>query len=173
MYVYFITPDYLRKNTVIGDNVDSTIIGALIKTSADTFVRTYLGTYFYNDLITKYNSQSLSADEVTLVQDYIQSAVAWRAVAESIISTTYEIKNKGVQQQSGEYSNAPEFRVIPFVHDQYKDKADFYDNRLVEYLKRNKDLYPVFLSDANYDSRIKATCCSSKPDTFQSGILFI
>ena len=60
MYVYFITPDYLRKNTVIGDNVDSTIIGALIKTSADTFVRTYLGTYFYNDLITKYNSQSLS-----------------------------------------------------------------------------------------------------------------
>lgn len=187
--IYFVTPQYLIENTSVGNNVDATDLNYAVKTAADTFVRSYLGTYFYNDLLTKFNAQTLTGDEVTLVQDYIKNAVAWRAATEAVMNTTYSVRNKGVQQQSGDFSATPEFRVVPWIYDKTREKADFYDSRLRDYLVDNKNLFPNFTSTLNKDSVIKRQYCgacncscvgacncdwsSKRVDPFQPSILFI
>jgi hypothetical protein len=183
--IYFCTPNFIKLNTLVGENVDTQDLNYITKIAADTWVRSYLGTYFYNYLLTQFNSQSLNANEVILVQDYIQMCVAQRAAAEAIISTTYQLKNKGVQQQTGDFSTAPEFRVIPWVFERTRSQADFYDQRLIDYLVANKSLYPEFTSTLNTDSKVKTQYCNNSCgcgttncgctsiNAFQSGILFI
>lgn len=170
--IYFVTETYLKQNTPITNNVDSTDVVPYLRFSAESWVKPYLGSFFYNDLLTKFNAQTLNPDEVTLVQNYIQPAVAWRAATEATVFLSYQLKNKGLQTQSGDFSASPEYRAIMFVHHHYRDRADFFDNSLTDYLILNKALYPVFMDDQNKDSRIKNKYCKG-PNTFQSGITFI
>ena len=159
--IYFVTEAYLKSNTTVGLNVDANIITPAIVTAADTFVRSIIGTPFYNYLLTQFNNQVLDPDEVTLVQDYIKNAVAWRAASEIVAAASYQLKNKGVQTQSGDFSMSPEYRAIMWNIQHTSDKATFYD----------KDKYPQFWA---YDNRfaIARRRCQT-PNLFNQNIMFI
>jgi hypothetical protein len=65
--LYFITETYLKTNTPITANVDVTDVTPYIATQAQLRVMPILGTVFYDDLLTKYNAQTLDPDEEILV----------------------------------------------------------------------------------------------------------
>ena len=113
-----------------------------------------LGSYFYNYLLTQNNNEVLTNDEVTLVEK-IQFVVAWRAAEQAAFGLTYQLKNKGIQTQSGDYSSSVSQSETAFVMDHYGQMAAFYEKRLINYLLEYKALYPEFTSDLNRDSDIK------------------
>lgn len=155
-YTYFVTETYLEFNTPINQNVEFNQIRPFIKTSAEMWVQNIMGTYFFNDILVKYNNQTLSGDEITLVT-YIQPAVAFRAAADAVIGVSIgTLYNKGLQRQNGEYSEGVEDNTIKFIAKHYTQKAEFYEERLRVYLKDNKDLFSVFTSQSNRDSSLKA-----------------
>ena len=167
--IYFLTETRLRELTPINLNVDTQDIIFNIRNISDMYIKSILGTYFYNDLLTKYNNQTMSSDELLLL-DYIQPSIAWGSCAESVITTSYQIKNKGVQTQTGDFSANAEYKENMFLVHHYQDKRDFYLNTLKNYLKENKELYSNFISDLNKDSIIK----DCKQDAlFNSNIMFI
>jgi hypothetical protein len=170
--IYFVTEAYLKSTTNVGQNVDMQNVTPLIQTAADMWVRSILGTYFYNYLLTGFNAQTLNADEIILV-GYIKPAVAWRTASDTVFNTSFQVKNKGVQTQSGDFSASPDFKSVSFIAHQTREKSEFYDNRLNEYLCENKALYPQFTSDLNRDSSCRKTYCEEKTSLFQSGITFI
>jgi hypothetical protein len=112
-------------------------------------------------MLTGYNAQTLNNDEETLVT-YIQPVVAWRSAEDAVFGLSYQLKNKGIQQQFGDYSNAVTQNEVAFSMEHYGQKASFYEARLFRFLKENKDLFPEFISDLNKDSDIKP---SRKEDT--------
>ncbi len=169
---YFVSPKWIKDNTPITDNVDDKSIIPTIKASADMWIRSYIGSYFYNDLLTKYNNQTLSTDEETLVANYIKYIISWKVCAELAIASA-KLTNKGAQTESGDFSNAAEFKTISFISHHYSDKSDFYQNNLVTYMVENKDLYGAFLSDLNNDSIIKKNNCGGDLNTFNTNIIFI
>lgn len=178
---YFINRDYLIKNTSIQNSVDTTDYSYLIKTSSDMYVRSILGTYFYDYLLVVYNntinhataSATMSSDEITLL-NYIKPAVAWRSAADATIELTVQLKNKGLQKQSGDYSQAVDFTEMNFKAHHNADKASFYDNRLAVYLCANKDKYTQFTNELNYDTSTKCNCCDDGLNSsFNPNIFFI
>ena len=152
--IYFITESYLKTNTPITKNVDSTDIAPYIKPASDMRVQSILGTYFYEYLLTEYNAQTLSADETALVEK-IQPVVAWRAAEQCAFGLSYQLKNKGVQTQFGDYSQNVSQGEVAFVMDHYGQMASFYEKRLINYILENKDLFSQFTSALNTDSDIK------------------
>ena len=177
--LYFVTEQYIKLNTPITNNVDLTDFNPLIKVAADSYVRSILGTYFYDYLLTEYNAQTLdtppATGEVTLVQDYIQMAVAWRVCAESVVTLSYQLKNKGVQKQSGDFSASSDMKETAFLFHHYRDRADFYDQRLMDYLIENGHLYPNFIDPLNKDTIVPhwPHCGKHNGNVFQSGITII
>lgn len=168
---YFVTEKYLKENTTVGQNVDALLTTPAIKTAADGYVRSIIGTHFYNYLLTKFNNQTLDADEVTLVQDYIKGAIAWRAASELVVAASYQLKNKGIQTQSGDYSMSPEYKAVMFNVQHTGDKAAFYDNRLSEYISSDKNKFPEFWSVENKEALARRNC--KGPNLFNQNILFI
>ena len=151
---YFITENYLKTNTPITRNVDVTDVVPYIRPAAEMRLMPILGTYFYNDLLTKYNAQNLSTDEEDLVEK-IQPVVAWRSAEQAVFGLSYQLKNKGVQVQFGDYSTNVSQSEVAFVMDHYGQMAAFFEKRLINWLLENKDLFPEFTSDNNKDSDIK------------------
>jgi hypothetical protein len=154
--IYFITESWLEKNTPITANVDVTDVTPWIQVNAENWVRKIIGTYFFNDLLTKYNAQTLSADEMVLV-DLMKPAIAWRAASDAVFGLSYQLKNKGLQQQSGDYSSEAELNEVQFAMQHYADKAGIYEGAIYDYLKvkTNADLFANYISVLNTDSSAK------------------
>lgn len=168
MAIYFVTESFLKTNGMITDNVDAQDFAPLIQNAAKAFVKKAIGSYFFDDLLTKYNSQTLSADEMAVV-DIMKYSIGWRATAEAGVSLTYQLKNKGYQTQSGDNSDAVEDSVVWKMYDHYIQKCVVFDNELKEYLVANKSLFPAFLDARNNDSSIKNYHCSDG-STYQEGV---
>lgn len=166
--IYFITENYLKTQTVLTDNVDVTDFAPLVQFAAKAFVKPAIGSYFFDDLLTKYNAKTLSADE-TLVVEKMQPAIAWRALAHSVITLTYQLKNKGIQKQNDDNAEAVELKEVTFLYDHYVQQAILFQTELKTYLNDNKDSYPNYTSTLNKDSSFKSECCN-KPNNFQEGI---
>lgn len=152
--IYFVTEAYIKSKTPITQNVDVNEITPFISTVSDMRIQPILGTYFYNDILTKYNNQTLSADETTLVGK-IQPCIAWYAAADAVFALTYQLKNKGLQKQSGDYSESVTREEVGDGIEFYQSKAAFYEQRLRVWLKANKDLFTNFTSTNNTDSDMK------------------
>lgn len=152
--IYFVTENYLKNNTPITKNVDVNDVVPYIKPASDMRVQSICGTYFYEYLLTEYNAQTLSNDEELLVEK-IQPVVAWRAAEQAAFGLSYQLKNKGIQVQFGDYSQNVSQSEVAFVMDHYGQMAAFYEKRLISFLLENKDLYPNFTSALNKDSDIK------------------
>lgn len=155
--IYFVTENYLKVNTPITANINITEVLPLVKGAADMWTRNTLGTYFYDYLLAKYNAQTLNSDEEILVS-YMQPSIAWRTCSDAVLELSFQLKNKGIQTQSGDFSNAGEAKMIQFMHQHYIQKAEFYENAMWEYLKKNKDLYPEFTSPLNHNSNLLCWC---------------
>lgn len=152
--IYFITETYLKTNTPITANVDVTDVTPYIATQAQLRVMPILGTVFYNHLLTAYNAQTLNPDEEVLVS-YIQPVIAWRSAEDAVFGLTYQLKNKGLQTQFGDFSSSVGRSEVAFGMEHYAQKASFFETRLTRYLIANKDLYPEFTSTANRDTDLR------------------
>lgn len=156
--IYFLTPTYLKDNTNVGQNVNDNISVPLIKNAADSYVRSIIGNSFYKYLLGKYNNATLDTDESELVLDYIKPSVSWRAAADIIVGSSYQLTNKGIQTQSGDYSNSPEYKAIMFNFHNTSDKACLYDDLLAKFLVKDKNKYPQFWADDNKDATARRLC---------------
>lgn len=169
--IYFVTTDYLETNTTVGENVDAKITVPLIKSAADSYVRSIIGREFYKYLLDKYNNQTLNPDEAELVQEYIKLSIAWRTAADVVVNSSYQITNKGAQVQSGDFSNSPEYKAIMFNFHNLSDRASLYDNDLAKFLVKDKTKYPQFWADNNKDATARRLCEGG--NNFNQNIMFI
>jgi hypothetical protein len=170
--IYFCSENYLKQIGIINDNVDATAFMPLVQFASAAFIKKQLGSIFYQDLLTKYNDQTLDANEIIIVE-YIQPAVCWRAVANAGVSLTYGLFNKGYQKQTGEQSTNVDLKEVQFMYDHYIQQAFYFENELKTYLIANKDLYPLFMSADNIDSSIKNSCCNGGGNNYNEGVGFL
>lgn len=170
--IYFVTENYLKNNTPITKNVDVNEITPFLRPVCEMRVEVILGTYFYEYLLDAYNNQNLSTDEEDLVER-IQPVVAWRAAEQAVFNLSYQLKNKGIQQQFGDYSQNVSQGEVAFSMEHYGQIAARYEDRLTKWLLKNKDLFPEFTSDANEDSLIKPTDDCDDLDNFDNTMLVI
>jgi hypothetical protein len=166
--IYFVTERYLKLYGMITNNVDASDFTPLIQFASKAFVKKQIGSYFFDDLLAKYNAQTLSANEIELV-DIMKFAIAWRATAEAVLSLSYQLKNKGIQRQRDDNSDAAEMNEITFMYDNYIQKAQYFEAEMKQFLIDNKNDYPVYLDKLNKDSIIKNDQYNAKGDQFNEG----
>lgn len=140
---YFVSEYYIKTATTISQNVDIKDVYPNIGPASDMFCAVVLTEGYYNQLLSAYTAQALTADEITLV-DKIKPAIAWRAAEMSLPFLSTQTKNKGPQTQSGDFSNSISREDMTYLRNELDNRAQFYEQRLVEYLRCNKDLFSGF-----------------------------
>lgn len=149
MAVLFISESYLKNNTLVDDNVDQRLIIPSIMTVQDMQLHPILGTPLYEDLKTKITASTLNSDETTLINDYIAKMLLQWTMHELTMSMLFKYRNKSVATKSSDNSQPIDYQDLQFLRDDWKNKAEFYDKRLINHLIDNKALFPKYTASSD------------------------
>lgn len=153
--IYFVTTKLLKESTTINDNVDDYLLNNSIWEAQEINVQNACGTVLYrkiNDLISTGDiSLPANAQYKSLLDVYIQPVVIYWAWAYIIPMVHYKIMNKGVQNQNSDNSTSTAINEMQYLKDEVRNKADFFTERLCDYLLANKHLFPEYTRNHKID----------------------
>jgi hypothetical protein len=141
--ILFITESYVKKYSNIDDNVDAQYITPVIDLVQKMYIRPILGTALYNELVTQITNDTVSANNTTLLDDYILDTMLYYVLSEGLPSFTYKIENKSVSTKTSDNATPVDNSIIQSEVSRYKDRAEFFGQTLIDFLEANAD-------DTNY-----------------------
>jgi hypothetical protein len=144
MAVIFISEQALKDNSIINENVDMKVLLPVIKLAQEKYMLPILGTGLYNELKTQITAASITVLNKTLLDDYIQPALIWWIMAEAPMPLTYKFMNKSVATRSSENANAASLNDLLKLEERFKDNAEWYSQRITNYLLQNIQSYPLY-----------------------------
>lgn len=144
MKIRLISEQYIKENSPLSINVQMKDVFPHIDIAQDTNLAQILGSDFLESIKTKFNNQSLNPDEITLVNDYIKPALLWRSLSLSLPFIHYNIRNKGLIQNTDEAGVSSDIVAYKLLNSTLTERAETYETLLLKFLCKNSSLYPDF-----------------------------
>ena len=108
------------------------------------YIKPFLGTDFYNELVSQYNSDTLTINNQLFLSDYLQPIIAHYSMYDSL-----KLAN-ATPTASGLMGSLPEFGRVPSDNDKslsYNNilaSGEAYVKAATDYLNDNPSLYPLW-----------------------------
>lgn len=147
MSVLLIKASDLPKNTMIGGNVDVDKYIPCIKDAQITVLEPFLGSTLYRKITADFETQTLTGDYLTLVNDYIQPILRFSAAAEYIVIAAYSVSNGGVFKHKPTDSETVSKAEVDFLAEKHRSKAQVYLERCERFLCANH--FPEYNNQEN------------------------
>ncbi|QDP67564.1 MAG: hypothetical protein GOVbin568_3 [Prokaryotic dsDNA virus sp.] len=151
MAVLLISEDTIKKSTTINGNVDVELLLPYIKIAQDIHVQQTLGTDLYDRIQNDIEAGSLAGAYKTLVDTYIQPMLVHYSLYECMPFLSYKIMNKSIVQKLSETSTSASLEDIKYIRNVVLNTAEFYTERLVDYLRHNNSTYPEYNTNTGAD----------------------
>lgn len=146
VFAYFITEEYLKDNTPIDDNMDAKLLDTAMREGQDIYIRELIGSGIYDELCDQINADTVTSDNETLLKQYIQPCLKYYVLYESAHTMSFQLVNKGIQTRNSEFSNPADISAIAALMAKWKDRGEYYANRLMKFLEQNSSTYPLYLN---------------------------
>lgn len=143
----FITTDYVFKHSIIESNVDADLVTKFILKAQELNIQEILGSNLYNKLVT--DCPTFTGYYKTLMDNYIQPCLTEWTVYHSLPFLNYHITNKAVSQKSSENSTPSTLDDLKWLLSQVKGSAEFYSERVKDYIKNNSTQFPEYWTTEN------------------------
>lgn len=140
---YFITENYIKDNTPLRGNVDPKELVPFIQDAQDMYVRPKLGSALYERLIDGIINNNLTSDEQNLLIK-IRSMLVFYVVYDGLPFLWSKLNNKSTTKASGENLAVNDLNELKYLRKEIKDKAEFYSERLNEWLCDNGNLFTQY-----------------------------
>lgn len=153
-FAFFITEKYLKENTPIDDNTDSKLLKMAMREAQDIYIRDLIGSGIYDELCDQINADTVTADNETLLKHYIQPALKYYVLYNSAQSMSFQLVNKGIVTRNSEFQSPADINAITSLMNAWKDRGEYYSERLTNYLIQNSSLYPLYLNPGSQTDTI-------------------
>jgi len=163
----FISTEYLRDNTAIDGNVDSSLLENSVITAQNLNIEALLGTALFNAVIDKINNSTVDGNYKILLDKYIQPCVAQWAFFYAIPTIQYSVNNIGISTKSSDNVSAVGIEEMQYLRQSVRDISEYLSQRITDYLKANSSLFTEYGNPGNGVDDIKPTRSS-----YFSGIVF-
>lgn len=156
--VLLISETKLKSFTNINKNVDMDVLKAEIKIAQDIELQTVLGTLFYETLLSRVTlaGNTFTADELTLVNDYIAPFLVQTSYHSAIPHIHYRTMNRGIVEGDMESARSVDIETMKYLRNIQKSRADFYKQRLLDYLNTGpgQNLFPDYNNSSSYNGMV-------------------
>jgi len=140
----FISENTLIENSVISENVSYTQLRPTIIKVQEMHIQPTVGSPLYNQLVTQVVAGSLSANNTTLMQTYIQPAIIQWMYFELPMVLAFKFMNKGMDRRNSTESTSMGDSELTRLMNKSKDDAQWYTERITRYLQENHTSFPLF-----------------------------
>lgn len=156
MTTLFITEDKLKSFTGIDQNVDPEILYPFVIQSQDLYVQSTLGTKLYNALKTYVNDFVTNQTPIpqaykTLLDDYVANMVVYYTYYLALPHIKYKTTAKGLMSGTSEVGETISLEEVQFLMNKVNSTAQFYNERLRDFLVAYQEDYPEYQSYTNKD----------------------
>ena len=150
-YILFISENKLKDSTALGGNVDNEFILPYLKVAQKKYIETKLGTDLFVKLQNDISGSSLSGVYQTLVDDYIQDALVHWAFYECLPFLRVRVSNNGIGVKTSENLESMSQEDMHTLREEIRNTAEFYTERLVDYIRHNTSSYPEYNTNTGPD----------------------
>lgn len=140
----FIHPNEIKANNFVDENVDDKYIRNSIVLAQNLHILPILGTGLFNDIKDQIEADTLTANNQSLLSDYIQPALEWFTMYELIDALLYKFTNKSISKKSSENSSPISADDAVNLKNKFKNIAEERTQRLISYLCENSDTYTLY-----------------------------
>tara|TARA_R110002167_G_scaffold57618_1_gene163090 strand:+ start:1577 stop:2152 length:576 start_codon:yes stop_codon:yes gene_type:complete len=159
-YILLISEDKLKDSTAINMNVDVEFLLPYVRIAQKKYIETKLGTNLYEAIKTMISAGTIgnvaNANYKTLLDDYIADVLVHYAFYEVLPFLRYKVQNNNVVSKTADNSTPLTRAEAQDLRSEISNTAQFYTERLVDYLCNNNNLFPEYTtntgSDVNPDS---------------------
>lgn len=142
-----ITSAELKEQSLVDINVLDFYCEQAIKISQDVNLCKLIGETLYNSIINKIDNGVLTGKYAILVDDYIKDYLYLDATAEIQIPLAYKNRNMGVVRTTDQEVESVELKDIAYIKKYYSDRADFYAQKIVNYIRKNSADFPEYYTE--------------------------
>ena len=151
-HTLFISATRLKKDTALGGSVDDNLIMPYILLAQDMNILPVLGTDLYEKLKSDVQGGSLTGAYKTLVETYIQPALVQFAFSTLAPYLRLRFSNNSVVVMGAtEQSSSATYDDIKPLMYTATDAAEFYRQRLIDYIRNNQSSFPEFSTNSGAD----------------------
>ena len=157
-HICFISSTRLKKDTALGGSVDDNLIMPYILLAQDMNILPILWTdldaKLKNDIFEQSQSPfpAIPADYKTLLENYVQPALVQFAFATLAPFLRLRFSNNSVVVMGAtEQSSSATYDDIKPLMDTATDAAEFYRQRMIDYLRNNSSSFPEYTSNSGSD----------------------
>tara|TARA_R110001599_G_scaffold98182_1_gene252498 strand:- start:342 stop:911 length:570 start_codon:yes stop_codon:yes gene_type:complete len=143
-----ISADTLKQNTTISQNVDENLIHPVIMVAQDQYIQPILGTDLFNYLKDNFDTP-LTGDYETLLNDYIQKPLCYWSLMTLYPVLKYRAVNHSVVSMNNEQGQTATYDELKPLMSSAEDTAQFYTERLIDYLQKNSSLFSQYSTNTN------------------------
>jgi hypothetical protein len=151
-HTLYISATRLKKDSAIGGSVDDNLIMPYILLAQDMHILPVLGTDLDTKLKSEIQGGTLAGDYKTLVESYIQpSLVQYSFVSLVPYLRLRFVNNAVVVMGATDQSSSATYDDLKPLMDTATDAAEFYRQRLIDYLRNNTSSFSEYTSNTGAD----------------------
>ena len=154
-YVLFISEERLKDSTTIGLNVDPALLLPYIKQSQKLYIETRIGTNLSDKLKALIVAGTVNnvGNEAyaTLLNDYIAEVLPSYCLWMAVPFLRYKIENGNIYSKTSETGTALTTEEAQQLRNEVLNTAEYYMERMVDYLCNNSSLFPEFSTNTGAD----------------------
>lgn len=147
--VIFISEQYIKDSSYIDENVDIKLLRNSILETQEIRIRSIIGTALYDELASQITSGSKTTLNNTLLDSYIKPALKYWVLLDSALILTFKVMNKSIVKRTSENSETIQVTDLDRLMNFFKDRAEYYSERITKYLIENESSYPLFTEPGN------------------------
>ena len=144
--VLLVSEQRMKNWTSLDNNIRIDVLTPSILNAQEVYTQSALGTNFFNRLKAGVMANDLTVDESTFLKDYVAPALMQYALYLLLPSLKYKYVEKGILNGTSEESQATTLDELNYLREAAIDLAQFYDERMKEFLCQNANLFPLWLN---------------------------
>ena len=139
-----LTVQQIKDRTGLHSAVDEKQVRPDIKYCQDAYILPLLGTALMNKLQDDIEIGLPTGNYLILWRDYLIDALTYYVLSESPNTLTFQLYNKGLVRKSSENTINPDTQDIINEVNRYKKKAEFYGQKMADYLLQHYTLFTEY-----------------------------
>lgn len=139
MSIQFISPQYVKDNTIVEENVNENLLDPVIEQVQEMIIHAYLGTDLYEAIQTEIENGTLSnnSNREKLVNSYIVPILLNGVVDQIIPTLNYKFANTGILKQSDDNSENATKDELEYLRGTYRTVMNTYIERMINFIADN------------------------------------
>lgn len=166
-----ISESKLKRFTDINNNLDVDLISSVIREAQIIHITRLLGSKLYEKLLSDVDAGTLSGNYKSLVDDYVQDSLIYWSYYEALETIYLRPRNAGLVKPTGGENNIDaDIALYDKKRQSIKNKAEYFSERLVDYLAYNESLFAEFGTEQNEDIVPDQGTQFKSPIVFRTGV---